>query len=384
MKWKNKGHEYDNINQEFNKQTQIWIYGAGDNGKSLYQRLSFADCVQGFIDNDINKIGVIKGKRVVDSETFFASEKDNCIVVVAVSLENVPAVMGQMIRNGWEEGKNLFIYHIFLSSYLPIYALRSWNKIYIPSLSFIVTSLCNLDCIGCLNFNHFNRKKRHYDIEQLKNDIDSLFEKADYIGFFHISGGEPFLYPHLNELLLYIDSKYKSNIGMLGITTNGTIIPTNGLCEQIKNANVCIWLDNYQENVELSRKNLNIVKEQFERYEISFINNCVSEWLNIKNEKVENDEQKLQVRCDACNVPFISLKNQRLFGCNYTDYACEADIVKGDEHDYLDLSQIDPNERAIIIEFIMGYSIKGYYSFCKNCSGFLGINNNQLKVAEQY
>ena len=63
MKWKNKGHEYDNINQEFNKQTQIWIYGAGDNGKSLYQRLSFADCVQGFIDNDINKIGVIKGKR---------------------------------------------------------------------------------------------------------------------------------------------------------------------------------------------------------------------------------------------------------------------------------------------------------------------------------
>jgi Predicted Fe-S oxidoreductases len=296
----------------------------------------------------------------------------------------MPVVMRQMIRGGWEEGKNLFIYHIFHYSYLPIWALCSWEKIYIPTVSFLVTTMCNLDCRGCLNFTHFNKNKCHYNIERLKSDIDILFEKVDYVGYLHLSGGEPFIYPHLGELIDYIHSKYGNRIGILGTTTNGTIIPKEKLCTTIKNANVKVWIDDYRKNVKLAREKFESVNARLLEYGISPVCNYAEHWLDILDEKKETNETILCARCDACDVPFISLKEQKIYGCNYCDYAQEASIMEENSYDYLDLKQINQNERACITEFIMGYSINGYYSFCKKCLGYQANNQKQIKVAEQY
>lgn len=48
MKWNNKGHEFDEIGQRFKVNKRVWIYGAGENGRDLFERLKFADCVEGF------------------------------------------------------------------------------------------------------------------------------------------------------------------------------------------------------------------------------------------------------------------------------------------------------------------------------------------------
>lgn len=386
MKWKNKGHEYDNIEMPFNTKTKIWIYGAGENGTELYRKLKFIDCVAGFIDNSIAKVqaGTWEGKEVLSSQSFLEHAHNNCIVVVAVALENVPTVMSQMIRGGWREGKNLFIYHIFHQSYLPIWALRSWGKIYIPIMSFLVTTMCNLDCKGCLNFTHFNKNRRHYNIERLKSDIDLLFEKVDYVGYLHLSGGEPFTYPNFEELIDYIHSKYSNRIGILATTTNGTIIPKEKLCIALKNANVKVLIDDYRDNVILAQEKFESVNSKLLEYGIKGICNHVEHWLDILGEKKETNERILCARCEACDVPFISLKEQKIYGCNYCDYAQEASIIEENKSDYLDLKQVDQNERACITEFIMGYSQNGYYSFCKQCFGFHACNQKQIEVAEQY
>lgn len=386
MRWTNKGHEYDNIEMDFNSGTKVWIYGAGENGNELFHLLTFADCVAGFIDNDTDKIqkGLWKGKKIVSSETFLKDSHENCIVVVAVSLENIPTVIGQMIRSGWVEGKNLFIYHIFRYSYLPIWSLRSWGKIYIPTISFLVTTICNLDCIGCLNFTHFNQNKHHYDIECLKRDIDILFEKVDYVGYLHFSGGEPLLYPHLDEIIDYTYSNYNNRIGVLSTTTNGTILPTEKLCATLKRTNAKILVDDYRENVKFAKERFKDVFARLEKYGICPVHNYVDHWLDIQDPCTETDTKKLSVRCDACNVPFVSLKNHKIFACNYCDYAQEASILETSEYDYLDLEQINYEKRSYITEFIMGFSEKGYYSFCKKCSGFQVNNQKHIKVAEQY
>lgn len=386
MKWKNKGHEYDNIEMKFNAGTKIWIYGAGENGKDLCRELAFADCVAGFIDNNIDKIkaGTWEGKQVISSETFLALPHENSIVVVAVALSNMPVVVRQLIRSGWKEGKNLFIYHIFHYSYLPIWALRSWGKIYIPTVSFLVTTMCNLDCIGCLNFTHFNSNKRHYELGHLKSDIDILFKKVDYVGYLHLSGGEPFLHPYLEELIEYIDTNYKNQIGILGITTNGTIMPKQSLCKILKKTGMKVWIDDYRENVKLAEEKFENVKQRLEDFGVYYISNRADQWLDIQNVKKELDEKKLQNRCEACDVPFVSIKDHRIYGCNYCNYAWEAGVSEGDENDYLDLNQVDGRKKAQITEFIMGYSDKGYYSFCKKCAGYQASNQKQIKVAEQY
>lgn len=325
MKWKNKSHEYDNVKMNFNAGTKIWIYGAGENGKDLCRELDFADCVAGFIDNDMDKVraGIEEGKPILTSEAFLAQTHDNCIVVVAVALPNMPVVVRQMIRGGWEEGKNLFIYHIFHYSYLPIWALRSWGKVYIPTISFLVTTMCNLDCKGCLNFTHFNQNKRHYSLERMKSDIDILFKKVDYVGYLHLSGGEPFLHPHLGELIDYIDSNYKNRIGILGTTTNGTIVPKENLSSILKRAEVKVWIDDYRENVLLAEEKFEKVKKQLQRFGVWHIQNKADVWLDIQSNYIETDENTLQKRCEACDVPFVSLKDHKIFGCNYCDYAWE-------------------------------------------------------------
>ncbi len=52
MKWSNKGHEFDLIGRKFKVNKKVFIYGAGECGKYLFNKLLFVNCVEGFIDND--------------------------------------------------------------------------------------------------------------------------------------------------------------------------------------------------------------------------------------------------------------------------------------------------------------------------------------------
>ena len=52
-----------------------------------------------------------------------------------------------------------------------------------------------------------------------------FFSKVDYINEFVLIGGEPLLYKGLSKAIVYIGNKYRSQIGIFSITTNGTIAP---------------------------------------------------------------------------------------------------------------------------------------------------------------
>ena len=76
MKWINKGHEFDEYKKIFQNEQKIIIFGAGDNGKDLYSKLGFADCVRLFIDNDPAKIqNGYCGKKVVSFQNFAENDE---------------------------------------------------------------------------------------------------------------------------------------------------------------------------------------------------------------------------------------------------------------------------------------------------------------------
>lgn len=383
MIWKNKGHEFEEFKEIFSYGKKIYIYGAGENGQNLLKKLAFADCVEGFIDNAPNKIGTeCFGKRVIGFEQFVAMEKDKFLVVIAMAMENVPEIKRQLLLCGYREGKNLFEYSNFESYYLPIYALYAWEKVYVSSVSFLPTTFCNLDCKGCLEFNHANANRKNRDINDLYRSIDALFEKVDYVGLFHISGGEPLLYPSLPQVIRYCNEKYGDRIAVLGITTNGTVQPSTEVLNALKEAEVMVWIDDYSDNVELGKRNLPKVQQAFENAGVRFVVNKVDKWIEIKSDTTETDVNKLIDRCSRCANPFVSLKDGKIYGCNYTEYACEAGLMEEKETDYITLNgTVSPAE---IVEYTGGgYTKKGYYSFCGKCNGFVG-NFHYIKVAEQY
>ena len=205
MKWTNKGHQYDKYATIFAKGKKLYIYGAGENGKRLCDKFQRFNCVEGFIDNSVEKQGT--SYSGVPIYTIFDALKGNLkesIVVVAVSVESRNMIMQQMRTLGFEDSRNLFFYADFEDYFWPIYLLYAWDKLYFSSVGLTLTTVCNLRCKGCLAFIPHNKNPKMYDVEQFKSSVDNMFRNVDYVDVFQLSGGETFLYPEQNELIAYI------------------------------------------------------------------------------------------------------------------------------------------------------------------------------------
>lgn len=382
MKWKNKGHEFERFRNVFTWHKKIYIYGAGELGEDLYNRLKFVDCVEGFIDN---RKETCMGRRAVPITEFLEMGSRDYIVIIAAGFQNMNLFKHQLLVNGFEEGKNLFLYPEFINFYMPIYFMYAWDRLYVKVISFLCTTKCNLNCISCLNFTSYNQKKKHYDIGQLKKDVDSFFSAIDYIDLFHVCGGEPFLYPHLAELLEYISQNYSHQIHTLATTTNATILPDDRLCRVMAENKISLYLDDYRENVPLVREKYEGIKTKLEQYKIKVIDNYVDQWLNLLAEKdsEQKSSEKLALHFSACNVLFNSLHNEKIYLCNYSDYAVEAGIVQEHENDSYSLTGFSDERRMELLEYMLGYSDRGYCELCKKCKGFLTINTDYCEVAQQ-
>ncbi len=387
MKWRNKGHEFDEIGKNFvNK--MIYIYGAGGVGNALFEKLYFCkDKVAGFIDNF--KAGtIINEKKVIDIEHFIELDCKNNIVIVAGSDFNMSLFSQSLRRAGYRDGINLFNVYDFEYFYMSLFSIYGCDKLYVPVVGHLVTTKCNLDCKGCLNFTHVNPIKRHYEYEVLKEDIDKFFSAVDYVGMFSVCGGEPFLYPLLSDVIAYIGRNYRERICELRVTTNGTIVPSECLCKTLEKNRVTVYVDDYRKNVSLARKKYSSVINALKNNDISVVENDAEYWFMF--EKIENcqtqwtGEEQLINHFNACSMPFVSLHNQKIYQCNYADYAYESQCYLADVRDYFDISEWNVGQKMEFQEYVLGYSERGYCEYCKNCRGYININTKKIEVAEQY
>jgi len=69
-------------------------------------------------------------------------------------------------------------------------------------------------------------------VEEMKADIDALFELFDHIEWLQFVGGEIFTHKHLDELFEYC-KKYDNRFDRLIIETNATIMPTERELESL-------------------------------------------------------------------------------------------------------------------------------------------------------
>lgn len=108
--------------------------------------------------------------------------------------------------------------------YFPnfLHELSYENRVILDSpiiVGLIITEECNLHCPHC--FSRF--KKGAPNINNLKSIIDQLAEKN--VISLYITGGEPFMYPDIMELITYIKSKRMFlTIHTNGVMLNNTII----------------------------------------------------------------------------------------------------------------------------------------------------------------
>lgn len=137
-----------------------------------------------------------------------------------------------------------------------------WSTYNNPNGWIEVTTYCQLACPGCYRGLALpNPERKHFELIQLKKDIDRLI-KTRKIKILSIAGGEPLLYPQLNELLAYAKKKGLKT----RIVSNGAALTKNRLItlKKLGVVEISVHIANYQKRTRLKgEKQLNKLREYY-------------------------------------------------------------------------------------------------------------------------
>lgn len=386
LKWTRKGHEFDEIKDLLSTKQVLVIYGAGVYARDILELvktkydLIYWDLV--IIDRDVDKQKKgYEGYDVLDPEQYVAERREDDFFVICAEEDNT-IQMRRFLREHGIENNDIWEYEYFFNVFIPVDYLNRTGQVFFTSENFIPSTICDLNCRSCLNFNPYIEKNIVDPIDQVKKDIDLFFSNVDLIYRFQLSGGEPFLYRDFVEILQYISDNYKNQIIRLETITNGTIIPSEEICDVLSRNDVILYLDDYREALPDGGKIYEQVKDKLEHHNVKIIYNYVEKWMRLYDESFdhsEDSEDELQRFYEQCGNPYSTLRTGKLAGCNYAHYAMKAGIIEDDPDNYFELGKnINKWE---LLEFRLRYNKRGYVNFCKKCAGFKMATKNRSEIA---
>lgn len=382
MKWTNRGHEYDDMYKQIENKNVFYLFGAGDYGRQFVNIFSGEIEIKSFIDNSINKQGTnIMGLPCVALSAVELKPNEGIIVTMSQIARTVP--IQQLLQLGYKRNVDFFIIEEFIS----VYNVYKYSKVYFSSISFLPSTACNLKCRYCLNFNPFAKRFYVRNWEDLVEDIDLFFTCVDRIMLFHVSGGEPLLYAHTADIIEYIDRKYGDRIDTLRTVTNGTIVPKDEVLEKLSRCNVEITVDDYREAVPRFSERFDELCSKLDAYHIKYYINKVDSWIDLAPERTdysEWSEERLVAHRESCSQSWQELRGGKIYSCNYAAYATVAGIAgKEDLEETYDLKKFSQERKKELVEFRLGYTMRGYTNFCKKCRGFTPENSEEVESAIQ-
>jgi hypothetical protein len=305
-------------------------------------------------------------------------------------------VIDRFIKTGiWERNVNLFagneFYGYLNDDYLMIFTVYATGQVYIKHNSSIVTLVCNYNCRDCLNYTPYIKNSTHFELNQLKHNMDIYFKYVDRVGFYQLSGGEPLLYPHISDLISYIAANYRNRIYELNIVTNCAKVPSDEFCLLLNKYDISVIIDDYSKQIPEQKERKDKCLEQMKKFNIRVISSepVASFFRSFPPIAIETDINKLQYKYERCHPGWQCVSNYNnsvaIASCSYCAFAANAEIISDDPDNWYDLSSIDEslNGKKSLIEWRLGYNRKGYTEFCKICNGFPCINPLSAPAAIQ-
>ncbi|MDE7312840.1 MAG: radical SAM protein [Eubacterium sp.] len=383
MKWKKKGHEYDHVYEKIREKKSFYLFGAGDYGKQFLRIMEKKIHIKGYIDNNPSKEGrTISGKMCYSLRGGVKLAENEGMIVTMSQIARVRPIE-QLEKLGYKRNEDFFMIEEFLS----IYHVYQNDSVYLSSISFLPSTVCNLKCRYCLNFNPFTEKFFVREWDALIKDIDLFFTCVDQVMLFHVSGGEPLLYNRIADLVCYIDQKYGNQINTLRMITNGTVVPKDRVLEKISGCRLEIIVDDYQEAVPSYKEQFDTLLCKLDQYRMKYSVNKAESWIDLAPEKTDYTDwtdAQMEKHRENCSQSWQELREGKLYSCNYASYASVAGISGSmDMEEAYDLAAFTPDKKKELVEFRLGYTSKGYTNFCRKCRGFTVENSETVRPAVQ-
>lgn len=389
MKWENKGHELDEFADKLlhGYSNNIYVFGAGIFGRELYFLLKKYGCFGGFIDNSKvkQKEGYL-GERVISLDEYLENIH-GCWIVVAASQVNMNLISKQLREREMILSRDYFLHDDFKNRIFPVISTYYYGKSFVPLAQISLTERCTLKCKKCAHACFaVDSNVDDMPIEMVYKSADSLFEKIDCIHEFVLIGGEPLLYKKLTKAISYIGEKYRNKIVIYSITTNGTIMPSEEIIELCRKYNVLFRISNYSMQIPRLKQFYNRLIDMLKKNNVAYILGKEDhEWMDYGFGSVDRkaEEQVLINVFDACQTPCHEIRGNKFYYCVMARSVSDNLHYAVGEEDYLDLNDLkERDDKKVLLEFLMGYSEKGYLDMCNYCNGAEAIKY-PIPVAEQ-
>ncbi len=390
MKWGNKCHELDGVYRRF-RGKGIYIFGAGTIGRRQFQLLNRFFLPKGFIDNDRKKWDTgFCGHQVSSLDEYVKKDLQlKNYIIVCVGQKWREEVIGQLEAAGLCKDVDFFVHDKYFSEIFPVIVMYEKDKVYMELAQVSLTERCTLRCKKCAHScNLVPRDADDLSFEEACQSVDNFFAFVDFISEFVLIGGEPLLYKDLAQIISYTGERYREQMGVFSITTNGTILPDRNILKLCKKYNVTFRISNYSVAIPKLKKQYEKLTNTLDTQQIDYtISPDEHEWMDYGFEYVDRKASptELEKVFDACMTPCHEIRRDRFYFCVMARTVAE-NMNKGvGKDDYLYLSQLSPDrweDRMKFFEYTRGYSDKGYLDMCNYCHG-AESKNYPIPAAEQ-
>ncbi len=403
MKWTRRGHEWDEWGDDYRGTQNIYFYGVTEWAKTLCENLQWllgkvAGQAKGdgltirFVDRDEEKQKLpFCGCEVISPEHFFSTfcKGGNDIAVLCVGERSTEELKEKLLADGTVVyRKNLFIPMDF-SHICSLLIWYKYGKLYFSDVDNFITNNCNLRCKDCIIRHTHRKNKRKLPPEEVLRHLDEIFEKVDYVGKLIFGCGDGLIYDHLPELLDYAGSRYGGRIQKITLITNGTIIPKPEVLAAMKRNNIHVIIDDYRDTVELAKTNFPKLVALLAENGIRHTELKHPFWYDMRlGEDVNSHMSEVDLTahmagCDCGNQSqvYYGWDGQKVYRCLLSALAVEFGMVRETENEFVRLNEVAPKE---LLEFILGYTDKGYLDTCRVCLGGRSVGaENRMAVGVQ-
>ena len=390
----------------------IIIYGAGAAGRvlaSLLKKLNIK--IEFFVDRKHNDIKQINGIEVfapekleqyrdtrvliivsIDSQLFleFRNEIENNIqqycphsLVIPYGRDLILALRYGLCRDKLDVGNQFKIIDCIncgaesrrcdiFDEYLGKIASKSkldkssYKLKYNKFFGYILSNVCTLKCKHCCEMVPYYQTKSFVDADVVIDNCRKVADASGFTMYIELIGGEPFIHPDIVKILkglLEID-----DVGYVKIFTNGTVIPSNELCEVLKNPRIVIVWSNYQDTLDgVLLDNVNKTREIFERENIRYIYSMSKTWLDFSSfEYVDKSEEDLENDFKDCFIANCHrLYEGILYRCPHQYAAARLNKVEVGEQDCVDVERANSLEE--LSEQLYDFKMLKYVDACRYC-----------------
>ena len=275
-----------------------------------------------------------------------------------------------------EHYKDNTSFHMNIADYLT-----GNEELVVGSIDVCMTTRCDLRCKGCGSLMPMYEHPKDVEIELILHSFDRFFSVVDRVFRVNVIGGEPFVYPHMDQVIEYLNGK--DQVVSVVVPTNGTVMPENPrLYEALRNPKNHVRISHYEAYDKKSGKLLERLKKENIYHTVKKFGKNTYLWYDFGGyEDRGRSDDELAKQYHACEVEWMSLYRGKLYPCPRAAHSIDLEFQPA-EGNYIEIANEDISLEELkrnLDKFV--YETR-FYPSCNRCDRGTGTCP-VIPVAEQ-